>query len=198
MPADRSSRSAPFRAAAPCLACAVVLAACASGGSAPSAENRGPQQNTMRVEGGGTNLELQSFRNDRNEATAFATSADSLFRAVRTVYETLALPVNSLLPAQRRIAAIDVRVRRAIGKERLSRYLSCGDNVTGVANADLYDVVLSVTSQVAPGQGSGSVLTTLVTATARPTTSGGAPVTCASTGMLEARIASESRKQLGI
>jgi hypothetical protein len=106
-------------------------------------------------------------------------------------YAHVGLTPTSMRTDTRELGVTSAKLRRRLGEERLSRYLACGERMSGMPNADEYDVRLTVTSRVVtvPEDTARSVLSTFVQANARPVSTGGAMVTCSSTGELERRLA---------
>lgn len=188
----RLSRLLPAAALGlPPLAAAVGLAVagCASGGTAPVPTATGTTQTTMRVDGGAsTSYQTQLTHDDRAMETELAVSADRAYAILPLVYEQIGLKINTAVSDSRTIGVNAASTRR-LGKEPLSRFLSCGTNVTGVSLADTYAVTLTVLSRVTPSGTTGALLSTQVLATAQPMGTSGTTVTCQSTGTLEDRIA---------
>jgi hypothetical protein len=87
-------------------------------------------------------------------------------------------------------------VRQRIGKEPLSRFVSCG-NENGRENADSYDVTMRVSTQVVPADSASSRVVTAVTATARSRLFSSGDVACSSTQRLEGRIAEAVKSKAG-
>ena len=174
------------------LAC-IALAGCASSGSSTAggpAVASGPRESTTTVEtisDAGT-VELRSVRSDPTASFAIAAPPDAVWRALTSVYSDLDLSVTVLDTQGRRLGVENVRVRRRLGGERLSRYLTCGERM-GQPIAESDDINLTLYTQVVPAAGgSGSTLRTLLEATAKQTAAGGSLINCATTGALERRI----------
>ena len=79
-------------------------------------------------------------------------------------------------------------MRNSLGRLRLSKYFDCG-STAGMSNADTYDLLVRVVSQVLAADAGVSTLRTQVEATAHAKAVSGATVRCVSTGALEERIA---------
>lgn len=171
----------------------LAAAACASGGAsnaAPVPSATGMTQTTVRVDGGTTQgrYQAQLTRDDYATSADLAAPADRAFAVLPLVYEEVGLKVNTAESASRTLGVTGARVRR-VGKEPMSRFLSCGQDVTGTALADSYAVTLTVMSRVTPSGDTGSVLSTQVIGTAQPMGVSGTVVNCQSTGLLEDRLA---------
>lgn len=173
----------------------VLGAACASSGPPPAApEGTLPQTVRVSTPGGQANVDL--YQNVRSEMAEMPAKADVAYRALPAAFAAVGIEPNAQVPAERRVALVDGRFRRRLGRERVSRYVSCGTGMTGAPNADEYEVRLTVHARVTPAAGdtARSALATLVTATARPATSSNDPVNCSTTGALEVQLAQELRR----
>ena len=171
------------------LGASIALAgACASTGTSPVEGANVTTQSTVRVDGGATTYQTDLTHSDRAAESDLPVSADRAFAIMPLVYEQIGLKINTAVSDSRTIGVNAARTRR-IGKEPLSRYLSCGMDATGTSLADSYAVSLTVLSRVTPSGTTGSVLSTQVIATATPMATSGNAVTCQSTGALESLIA---------
>jgi hypothetical protein len=117
-----------------------------------------------------------------------AVPPDSAFYALVEAYQGVGATPNVVVSASRTVGIREVGYSQRLGKRRLSEFLSCGSDATGLPLADQYRVTLTALSQVTPGEGGGSVVTTQVSATARSMAQSTDPVRCASTGRLEAAV----------
>lgn len=167
----------------------LLLSACASGGSTSTAR---PATQTVGRSDIGT---LVMSTTGSAEVTALPYSADAVFRILPAVFDSLGVPVASLEPSKKEIGNPGYRIRSRLGKTSLSRYLDCGSTQIG-ANADNYDVVLTVMATVVADGASMSKLTTVVEAQARPATYNQAYSRCSSKGGIETRLAELAKAQL--
>jgi hypothetical protein len=175
----------------------LLAAACASSGAAADVGGGRTTPQTVSVVGGSGSDDANVFRSVRGDQREMPATADAVFGVLPSAFTNVGVEPNTMVGAERHVALVDGVVRRRLGKERLSRYLSCGVGATGAPNADEYEVRLTVSGRVAPAAGDAarSALTTTVTATARPlANNSSAPVNCATTGALEARLADEVRR----
>ncbi len=122
-------------------------------------------------------------------------SADAVFRVLPSVFDSLAVPINSMDPATKEIGNTAMKVRSRLGKTYLSRYLDCGNTQIG-PNADNYDVVLTVMARVVAASAATSTLTVSVEAQARPATYNQAYSRCSSKGGIEGRLAELTKARL--
>lgn len=172
----------------PLAALGLALAGCASNGSAPIESANTTTQSTTRVDGGAATFQAGLTHSDPATENALPVSPDRAFAVLPLVYEQLGLKINTAVSDSRTVGVNAVRTRR-VGKEPMSRYVSCGTDVTGMSLADSYGITLTVMSRVTAAGAAGSLLSTQVLAIATPMSTSGNPITCQSTGALEALIA---------
>lgn len=126
---------------------------------------------------------------------SLATSPDSAFRAIVAAYSELGIATPLLDMSARRVGDPRMTVSRALKGEPLSRFLSCGEGLTGPrANTDR--IMMSVVSQVRV-MASGSNIETKVTAVAVDLGGRGGQAQCSSTGELEELLHRTARAALG-
>jgi hypothetical protein len=167
--------------------------ACASA-NGPAASSTATE--TIRVGGGagGTmTAEIHPTVNAIGATIPF--TVDRTWGAIRTVYDSLSLPVATFDPATHTIASPTLRLRRRLGETSLSKYINCG-NTQGGQSADSYEIHLTIQTVLrAADAGTTSVLST-VSAEGRPITLAGEYTHCASTGTLEGRVGELVKAQL--
>jgi hypothetical protein len=56
-----------------------------------------------------------------------------VYRVLPAAFTAVGMEPNAMIAAERRVALVDGRFRRRLGKERLSRYVACGTGMTGRA-----------------------------------------------------------------
>lgn len=167
----------------------LAAAGCASSGTAPVESATGTTQTTVRMDGGAAPAyQAQLTHNDRATETDMPVSADRAYAILPLVYEQIGLKINTAVSDTRTIGVNAARMRR-VGKEPLSRFLACGNDITGMSLADTYAVTMTVLSRVTPSGTTGALLSTQVLATAQPLSTSGSTITCQSTGALEEQIA---------
>ncbi len=143
-------------------------------------------------DGGSLRIDTQTEQGGRTETLVM--SADSAFAHLSGVYGRLGIETPTLVTRERTIGNPEVVARRQLAGERPSRFFECGSTATGVALADSYEIRMAILTQVVPADdGTGSLITTRASATARPVTSGGNQVTCRTKGEIERRIAQNLR-----
>lgn len=170
------------------LVAVLALGACAStsGEEAPTRHTRSvtrlevPNQPTLHIE---------TTRDESAIATRLAATPDEAWAALLEVYGELGIrpeQLSVLDTRQRQMGVRGVTLRRIAG-QRLSRWMDCGQDMAG-AKADLYEVQVTLLSEVRPGENGGSVVQSFLAATARDRGTSTNPVTCSTSGTLEQEI----------
>ena len=176
-------RTRALAAAAP-LAAALAAAGCApvSGGRTTTT----PTEVQIRAEGsyGHTLLLTREARSYLFELPASPAAA---WAALPGIYRELGVPLSFLDEERRALGNDGWSVPRRLAGEPPSHWIDCGRGITATANADVYDVIMTIRSGV-QGTGSGSVVETALTGSASPRDVSGGVVTCSSRGTLEKRI----------
>lgn len=173
------------------LPCA-LLAACATG-PAPDARVAGSLARTPTVveNGGGARLDLETFRDTRALAQSLDHPVDAVFAALPAALDTLGVPVTMRSDADRVIGTEALVVRARLAGQSVSRYLDCGRGAAGAELADTYEVTMLVLAQAIPTADGATRLLVRVDGRAKPHAVSGNPISCATTGRLEARLAAE-------
>lgn len=135
--------------------------------------------------------------NDQSIYESVAAPPDKVYQALIIAYGDLGVPATIINPRDGLVAALNRRAFGKLGNERLSRYVSCGESMTG-PRADQDRVTLSVISWAKPdGSGNTRVETRIV---GNATDSGGTSMRmpCSTTGELEWRIHKAAKAALGL
>lgn len=191
-----SPASRPTRAG---LAVLALAAACASSGQgAAAADGSSLARPTTRVSGqnGVRMLEVRTVTEDPTRTTDVGAPPDSVWAALTPVYTALKIPFDTYLSTERRLGTAGHRVRGRFAGIQLGRVVNCGTAASGGDNADLYEVLLDVTSTASPGTGGTTALRTSVSGTAQSSTTAGEPINCVTTGALERIIAEAVRARV--
>jgi hypothetical protein len=177
--------------------CAVMTLSCASGtGAAPG--TGAPAAVAVRPVGGsqrGVGLEVTT-RNDGQDVSLQATPI-AVFAALEASYEALLIPLSRREPDARILGNTGLKMRRQLGKIELRRAFDCG-GTSGMPNAETYTLTASILSTIAPTTTDGSVVTTVVDASAENPSYPGSAVQCSSNGTIENAIANETRTRLNL
>ena len=119
--------------------------------------------------------------------------ADSVYQVLKAFVAGLKLTMKEEDPIAHQIGVKRLRLVRRIGKQPISRYLSCGEGLTG-PNADLWHVFLNLGAQVTPAT-KGAKLQLLVHAEAVDVPGGrNERAPCTTTGRLEFEVLTHLRQ----
>ena len=110
-------------------------------------------------------------------------------------YDSIKVPLNTLDAKTHTIGNDGFKVRKELGATALSKYIECGTTQIG-PNADSYDVVLTVVTQLQPGDAGATKVVTTFESSARPIAFSQEYSKCSSKGVLEARLMDVLRKRL--
>jgi hypothetical protein len=116
-----------------------------------------------------------------------AAAPGQVHRALVVAFRELGIPVEIADERTGQVANTQFRVNRELAGARLSRFLSCGETITG-PRADSDRVLMSVVSTVTSEEPEGSRIETRVVAVATDTGGTGGRQACSSTGELEQRL----------
>jgi hypothetical protein len=164
---------------------ALMAAACASGGSAGTP---GPKVITDEREAAlSSALGQRVTADDMTSSESLTAPRAQAYRELIAAYAKLGIPAELINPSTGLVAVTERRVSSALAGEPLSRFLSCGETMTG-ARANQDRIVLSVVSYAKPVGMSGSRIETRVVATASDVSGTGGRQPCTTTGELEARL----------
>lgn len=169
----------------------VVVAGCASAGMSPS----GPEQQTIS----GGSAVAGSLTMTSSTTTNYADIAaplDRVWKVLPAAFDSLGITVASVDPATHTIGNEGYKLRQRLGRVPLSRFLDCGTTQVG-ANADSYEVFLTVMVQARAGRAPGTTsMSTLVEATARSIAFSQAPSKCNNLGVIESRLIEAVKAQI--
>jgi hypothetical protein len=167
------------------LVCLLALSACSN----QRLDTGATRPESVRiVSGAGEATSISTTASHRPSTITMPLTADQVWRALPVAYQRLEIPVADLQTATRVIGNSNLRLRRRFAGANLNQFIDCGSTQSG-ANADSYEVQLSILTQVQPRDDGRSTLTTTVEAMARPVNFAGAFSRCFSRGTLERRIA---------
>jgi hypothetical protein len=167
---------APIRA----LALLAAAGACASSSSSAGAPSR-----TQTVYAGNTMLTINP---DNGAATrVIEAPLEKLWRVLPTAYDSVAIPLSIIDPKKHQIGNEGFKVRQALGRKRLSTFFECG-STQGGANADSYELYLTVLTNLEADGPSRTKVTTTITAAAKPMQFAQDYSRCSSKSVIETRI----------
>lgn len=158
-----------------------AIAACASSPTLGS----GPATQTIRTAGSSTGLAI-------SPTTSIVTKTiplpvDQVWRALPGVYASLGIPLTTVDQKTHTIGNEGLKLRQELGSVPLSMYIDCGTTQTG-PNADSYDVLLIVLTQLTPGDPRSTKMTTTFDASAKPAALAQDYSHCSTRGVLESRL----------
>ena len=133
---------------------------------------------------------------DANAAdSTIEATPDVVFSALAAAYQDLGIEVKFVNSATRQIGNKRFSKMYDLAGVHLSKYVGCGSTETGPA-ADNYRVTMSIVSQVTPS-GTGSRVSTQLTAHAQDLGSSKGTLSCLTLGALEQRINQLTLKHIG-
>jgi hypothetical protein len=177
--------------------CLAVLALCACASPGGPSPDVSVEPMADRVQSGAGTLTIGGSATTVGMAVDIAAPPDDAFRALQSVYEDLKIPVADLSPKDRIVGNQQFKTRRRIAGVPMQTYLECGGN-PGQPNAETYDVIITVLSNVSASKDGASSLTTRIQAIASDPGHGQVnQMRCSTTGELEARIAKLVREKVG-
>ena len=184
------------RLAAPVLA-ACALAACSSSKSGTEGTSAAPPPVPVRVQtmgdARGTQLTVAPSAAEASGAQIDAPPGAAWVGLIQA-WEILKITPDQVNSDGYLLSVDNARFRRQLGGKPMSRYLDCGMGQLG-ANADAYEVSMSVRSQLRAAEGGKTEILSVVTATARSAVTSNSSVQCASSGELEKRIAELAKER---
>ncbi|WP_275834866.1 hypothetical protein [Roseisolibacter sp. H3M3-2] len=132
--------------------------------------------------------DIELMRDTRLVAHRSPATPDRMWATLPAALADLGLTGGPQAGQSRTYLASATGLRRQLNKVPLSRYLECGTTPSGAPGADVHLIRLQVTSIVEP-DGQGSRLRTQVLARGTSVEGSTGTVDCATTGVLEARLA---------
>jgi hypothetical protein len=175
----------------PMFAAVLVLCGCASGnksGSNTDSPLMTQQSEMTRVETPQGVIQIDWHRQRTYDETKLLVGLDKAWAALPAVFGELGIEPNVVDSRQHVYGNAGTNYRRRLGTQRMSKYFDCG-STAGIDNADEYDILIRVITQIIPADAGLSALRTQIEGTAHATATSGQVVRCASTGALEERIA---------
>lgn len=167
---------------------------CATSGAVASS----PEQTRTIVQTPATaGADIELYRDTRRSSHPVTAPPSDVWKVLGAAYADLGLTGGGpAIGYERTFAAVIPAVRRQLNKVPLSRFLECGVTATGQPGADTHAVRLQVTTVVEP-DGTGARLRTQVLARATSVENSSGVQECASTGVLEQRLARAVDARLG-
>jgi hypothetical protein len=171
----------------------LAAAACASpsGGVAPE------HPETVRISGGSApgTMQITTVTTTAPNVAILAWPVAAVWRVLPRVFDSLGIATNTVDSKSYVMGNAGFRVRRLLGKVPLSKYIDCG-NAQGPPSADTYEIQMSIVTQLTPGAGNATTVTTTLEASGRPITLSSEYSRCTSRGVLEPAIAAVAQARL--
>jgi hypothetical protein len=164
------------------VACQVI--GCASGGSSAS---QGYQQQHVIVDASGSRFDLLLTRDQTMSSDTLALPAARAWRGLVQTYAGFGVPLQGVDGQSYMIATQPVHAHGSFAGERLSRWIDCGQSITGDI-ATSYEVTLRFGTLLDTSEAGRSIVRTALSASAIAPGSGTTPVDCSSRGAFEKRI----------
>ncbi|HJQ11806.1 MAG TPA: hypothetical protein VJ840_12335 [Gemmatimonadaceae bacterium] len=158
-----------------------ALVGCASSGGLPRNDTK---IDRVQIQGTESSYDIRLTTDAYETKASLDFSADSVWRVVPTAYAAMSIPTEGTDPAHRLFVG-NVTAHRRFNSQPLSKYVDCGSSLTG-PNADAYDVLMRVQTQVDSVAAGQSLLRTRIEAAG--SRAGGTAVRCISTGELERQL----------
>ena len=165
---------------------AVLIAACASGGS--TVEQGSYQQSHVILDAPGGRYDLLLTRDGYMSSDTLVVPPKTAWGALVQTYAGFGVPLQGMDPAARMVATQYFHAHAAFAGERMSRWLECGSTLTG-DNASNYEITMRFGSLIDTSVVGRSIVRTVLTATAVAPGTGTNTIECMSRGNLEKQIA---------
>ena len=175
-----------LRAIRPFVTAAVVcvVAACASANTVST----GYQQEHVIVDANGGRFDLLLSHDEYLTSDTLALPPSRAWTGLLQAYASFGVPLQGADGQHYMIATQSFRAHSSFAGERLSRWIECGQTITGDI-ATSYEVTLHFGTLIDTSDAGRSIVRTALQATAIAPGSGTTPVECSSRGTLEKRIA---------
>jgi len=171
----------------------LLLAGCATGGTAVEGSNSAPQRQVI------FQSEQGMLMSDPARAEALEIDAPpvAVWEAVKKVYADLDIPLTvDNLPGHQ-LGNVNFYKTRQLGGERMQALVNCGQGMTG-PNAATFRINMSLLTDVNPNDKGGTKLQTTLLAKGQDLTAGSSDqIRCAPTGRLELMVLNRVKAALG-
>ncbi|HET7321639.1 MAG TPA: hypothetical protein VFI96_04020, partial [Longimicrobiaceae bacterium] len=164
----------------------LLLAGCSTASLSHQPTTRTPVSTQIETAGGTYNLKM--IAEDRVSTAWADTAIGEVWTRLLKAYPALGIELATVDSEHHIAGNQSARLQGRLAGEQFSTYFRCGRSPIGAPLADESYIELNALTQLDSVSG-GTVVSTLVQATARPRASHTNPIRCTSTGALEARIA---------
>lgn len=172
----------------------ILMCACASAGTFGAARAQPATQTIGSRDLGGS---IRVATSTAPDVTTLPYAIDQVWRALPAAFDSLSIPIAHSDPDTHVLGNDRFKIRQRLGKTSLSRFFDCGETQIG-ANADSYEVMLTVRMQLQAAGAASTKVATIVEALARPITFNQAYSRCQTRGALESRLIAQLRARLSL
>ena len=186
-----------FRRRVPSAICVALLAAANACASAPGLAGAGTAGALPTGSTGGSSrgIGLEVTARNLGQEVVLPVAQGPTFDALEAVFAALQIPLSRREPERFTLGNDGLKMRRKLGAMELRRLFDCG-GTSGMPNSETYTITASIISAVTASATGGSVVITVIDASAENPSFPGSGVRCSSTGSLEDAIAKELRTRL--
>lgn len=177
-----------------CVASLALANACASA-PGPAGAATAAALPTGSTGGSSRGIGLEVTARNLGQEVVLPVAQGPTFDALEAAFTALQIPLSRREPERFTLGNDGLRMRRKLGSMELRRLFDCG-GTSGMPNSETYTITASIISAVSTGANGGSVVTTLIDASAENPSFPGSGVRCSSSGSLEDAIAKELRTRL--
>ena len=168
-------------------ACALaVLAGCNGGNAGAPTVDTEVKPNELYAPGASYDLTL--VKDKEVHVNSILSPLDSVWKVLPSVFLELGIDPGTVDERQHYVANTSFKLHRSLGDARISKYLDCGSTISG-KTADEAEIVMSLTVQVVADSSDLSTLRSQVLGDAFLQGVTANKIQCATTGLLEERIA---------
>lgn len=164
-----------------------VLPGCASSSSRMPSGGEADVNTQVQMDFGVRSISLRSHEDLFVREDTLREAGGDLFRELAATYDEMGIPLNEVNTEARLLGAVEARLRSDLGDRPLSRYLRCGNTLTG-SIADQYEVYLTAVTQLEPLDSGEVVVSSHVRGFAVQGGRAGNRIRCATRGRLEQEI----------
>jgi hypothetical protein len=176
------------------LVCLALVSACASSGA--GSEQPVTPHTTRVVTNPGTGLTVTTTTSSATITGDVPFPLERVWAILPSVYDSLGIAPAEVNAASRAITASNLKVRRRLGTELLTRILDCGSGQGG-PSAETYEIVMTVRTQLKAAGAAATTLASEIGATGKPVAFVGDYVRCTSKTTLEQKIVDAVKRKLG-
>ena len=177
-----------------CVASLAMANACASA-PGPAGAATAAALPTGSTGGSSRGIGLEVTARNLGQEAVVPVAQGPTFEALEATFAALQIPLSRREPERFTLGNDGLKMRRKLGAMELRRLFDCG-GTSGMPNSETYTITASIISAVSAISSGGSLVTTVIDASAENPSFPGSGVRCSSSGSLEDAIAKELRTRL--